>query len=55
VDAGGGRGATRMRQGWTTAQHLESGSGWVVRAHQIEYLQPAFAGDRITVRTWWPT
>jgi acyl-CoA thioester hydrolase len=25
---------------------------WVVVRHEIDYLRPAFAGDRITVRTW---
>jgi acyl-CoA thioester hydrolase len=25
---------------------------WVVRSHQIEYLRPAVADDRILVRTW---
>lgn len=25
---------------------------WVVRSHNIEYLRPAFAGDRIEIRTW---
>ena len=25
---------------------------WVVREHHIEYLQPAFAGEEIEVRTW---
>jgi acyl-CoA thioester hydrolase len=25
---------------------------WVVRAHHIEYLSPAFVGDTITVLTW---
>ncbi len=25
---------------------------WVVRSHNIEYLLPAFAGERIEVRTW---
>jgi acyl-CoA thioester hydrolase len=25
---------------------------WVVRTHHIEYLKPAFAGDRIIVQTW---
>jgi acyl-CoA thioester hydrolase len=25
---------------------------WVVREHHIEYLQPAFAGDEIEIRTW---
>lgn len=25
---------------------------WVVREHKIEYLQPAFAGQEIEIRTW---
>jgi acyl-CoA thioester hydrolase len=29
-----------------------AGATWVVRTHQIEYLSPAFAGDKITVLTW---
>lgn len=28
------------------------GATWVVRSHRIEYLRPALAGDRVTVRTW---
>ena len=28
------------------------GATWVVRSHNIEYLRPAFAGDRIELRTW---
>jgi acyl-CoA thioester hydrolase len=28
------------------------GATWVVHSHNIEYLRPAFAGDRIEVRTW---
>jgi acyl-CoA thioester hydrolase len=28
------------------------GATWVVRSHMVEYLSPAFAGDRIQVRTW---
>jgi acyl-CoA thioester hydrolase len=28
------------------------GATWVVRSHNIEYLGPAFAGERIEVRTW---
>ena len=39
-------------QGWTTAAHLQAGCGWVVRSHQIEYLSPAFVGEKIVVRTW---
>ena len=39
-------------QGWTTADYQKLGAGWVVRSHFIEYLQPAFAGDQVTIRTW---
>ncbi len=28
------------------------GATWVARSHWIEYLRPAFAGDRIVVLTW---
>ncbi len=38
--------------GWTTERYLESGGGWVVRSHKIEYFNAALANDRITVRTW---
>jgi acyl-CoA thioester hydrolase len=30
----------------------EAGQTWVVRSHQVEYLSPAFVGDRIIVMTW---
>ena len=39
-------------QGWPTERYRKLGAGWVVRTHEIEYLQPAFAGDAIIVRTW---
>jgi len=29
-----------------------AGGMWVVRSHQIEYLNPAFAGDAIEAATW---
>lgn len=29
-----------------------AGCAWVARSHQIEYLRPAFAGDRVLVQTW---
>lgn len=35
-----------------TAATKQAGGTWVVRSHQIEYLKPAFAGDRIEARTW---
>ena len=28
------------------------GATWVVRSHTVEYLRPAFAGERIRVLTW---
>lgn len=39
-------------QGWPTERYVEFGSGWVVRSHQIEYLQPAFLDQEIIVKTW---
>src|SRR5258707_15774828 len=39
-------------QGWPAARYRELGAGWVVRSHQIEYLQAAFENDEIVVRTW---
>lgn len=30
----------------------EVGGTWVVRSHHVEYLAPAFAGDRLRVATW---
>jgi acyl-CoA thioester hydrolase len=38
--------------GWPAERYFDLGLGWVVRGHTIEYLQPAFAGDRVVVRTW---
>ncbi len=38
--------------GWPADRYFRLGLGWVVRAHAIEYLQPAFAGDCVIVRTW---
>ncbi len=35
-----------------TAATLAQGATWVVRAHRIEYLRPAFAGEGILVLTW---
>jgi acyl-CoA thioester hydrolase len=39
-------------EGWSAEAHQKLGTGWVVRSHQIEYLQPALPGDEIIVRTW---
>lgn len=38
--------------GWTTDRYFALQFAWVVRSHQIEYLQPAHAGEEIVVRTW---
>jgi acyl-CoA thioester hydrolase len=39
-------------QGWPPEAYRQLGGGWVVRSHEIRYRMPAFAGDRIVVRTW---
>lgn len=31
---------------------MDIGATWVVRSHTIEYLRPAYAGERIRVLTW---
>jgi len=38
--------------GWPTEKYEELGAGWVVRAHRITYLKPAFIGDELVIRTW---
>jgi acyl-CoA thioester hydrolase len=35
-----------------TAATKAAGATWVVRSHQIQYLRPALAGDRVKVLTW---
>ena len=40
--------------GWPMERYRSIGAGWVVRSHFIEYLRPAFAGDRIVAYTWLP-
>jgi acyl-CoA thioester hydrolase len=39
-------------QGWSGSRYREMGCGWVVRSHKIDYLQSAYEGDAIVVRTW---
>jgi acyl-CoA thioester hydrolase len=41
ADAAGGTALTRA-----------DGASWVARSHHIEYLRPAFAGERLTIHTW---
>ena len=31
---------------------IDIGATWVVRSHKVEYLRPAFAGERIKIETW---
>jgi acyl-CoA thioester hydrolase len=39
-------------QGWSGEDYLSLGAGWVVRSHQIEYLQPARVDEELVVQTW---
>jgi len=39
-------------QGGDDARDQAAGGTWVARSHFIEYLQPAFAGDVVIVKTW---
>ena len=39
-------------QGWTAERYDELGCVWVVRSHEIKYIEPAYAGERIIVQTW---
>jgi acyl-CoA thioester hydrolase len=39
-------------QGWPPQRYESLGAGWVVRSHEIKYLQSAFVNDQIVVRTW---
>lgn len=38
--------------GWPVERYRQVGAGWVVRSHYIEYLRPAFAGERLLLLTW---
>lgn len=38
--------------GWTPAAYLASGSVFVVRRHEIEYLASAVEGDEVELITW---
>ena len=35
-----------------TRETQAAGATWVARSHYVEYLRPAFAGDRLAVLTW---
>lgn len=44
--------AHTRQNGWTPEELQARGWTWIVRAHFIEYLQPARAGENIAVDTW---
>ena len=39
-------------EGWTLDRYRESRAVWVARTHTIDYLKPAYAGDRLEYHTW---
>jgi len=39
-------------QGYDATKYNVLDTTWVVRSHNIEYSQPAFAGDEIEILTW---
>ena len=44
--------AHSTRVGWPTARYRETGRGFIVRTHNIQYRVPAQLDDAITVLTW---
>jgi len=38
--------------GWGLEAYRRLGAWWVVRRHEIDYLQPAHFGDELLCRTW---
>lgn len=45
--------ATRHFNAVVSAAVLKAAAAiWVARSHQVEYLSPAFAGERIQILTW---
>lgn len=39
-------------QGWPAERYEQLGCGFVVRSHEIKYLQSAYDGEALVVRTW---
>nr|WP_170181123.1 thioesterase family protein [Chlorobaculum thiosulfatiphilum] len=39
-------------EGWTLDRYRQSCAIWVVRRHTIDYLSPAYAGERLDLHTW---
>jgi acyl-CoA thioester hydrolase len=38
--------------GWDNAAYRRIGAIWVVRRHEVDYLQSVVLGDRVAVTTW---
>ncbi|OIO03807.1 MAG: acyl-CoA thioesterase [Elusimicrobia bacterium CG_4_10_14_0_2_um_filter_56_8] len=38
--------------GWGADKMIAMGEGWVVRRHEIDYLQPVMPGETVVMRTW---
>ena len=38
--------------GWELDKLIGLGEGWVVRRHEIDYLQPVLLGETVIMRTW---
>jgi len=38
--------------GWGTEACKMINLAWVAKSHQIEYISPAYQGDRLLIRTW---
>lgn len=38
--------------GWGLEAYQREGAVFVVRRHEVEYLRPAFEGDRLLLKTW---
>ncbi|HEV8323173.1 MAG TPA: thioesterase family protein [Myxococcota bacterium] len=44
--------AHSVAAGWNEEAYRRLGAVFVVRRHEVEYLLPTYAGDRLTARTW---
>jgi acyl-CoA thioester hydrolase len=43
--------AHSAENGWNPQRYIDLGASWFARKHTIEYLSPAFEGDKLVVRT----
>ena len=39
-------------RGWTAERYEKLGAVWVVRSHEIKYVEPAYEGQQVVVYTW---